>query len=202
MDKLSEIKEREQKATKGPWKWDLNFKGKCLYLKSCVRCGEYVMDFVRWGMNGATARFRSLGLMTRAFEFGSSIPGQEHNSSWLQTIEHPDAKFIEHAREDVSWLISEVEHLRKLVLRDREGKVVTQGAMNILMDQYYTLLSLVSLAKKLNIQIKSHPGTGPKRWETIVYSEPLMNQNFYQGFGHTIIDSIKDALKTIGKENE
>jgi len=106
MDRLSEIKERVQKATKGPWRWNLNDKSKHIYLEACISGFEYVMDFVRWGMCDAIPRFKSGDTMTRACEFGKVVPGHGHHANWFKTIDHPDADFIAHAREDVPWLVS------------------------------------------------------------------------------------------------
>lgn len=54
----------EAKFTPGPWAWQRWGKSLCLVGDHSDR--PIVMDFVRSGMQGATARFRNLGLMCPA----------------------------------------------------------------------------------------------------------------------------------------
>ena len=80
--------------TKGPWFWDLNRKSKQIRLSSVTGGCLTVMDFVRWGMSGASVRFRVGGIMKPADSFGKVIPNREHHADWCQAIDHPDAHLI------------------------------------------------------------------------------------------------------------
>jgi hypothetical protein len=86
--------------TPGPWRWEINLHSK--QLKLCGGRNPYdltVMDFTRWGMSGAKARFlrshEGAGmLMHDAEDFAAIVPGREHHARWFQTLEHPDARLI------------------------------------------------------------------------------------------------------------
>lgn len=70
--------------TPGPWFWHLNRKSRQMALCS-VKGGQLtVMDFVRWGMGGAIARFRVGNLMKNAYAFGVDAPNREHHADWFQ----------------------------------------------------------------------------------------------------------------------
>lgn len=85
----------ELKHTPGPWEWVVNKTYKQVTLVG-HRDGsrELVMDFVRWGMNGAKPRLNCDGLMRAADGFCGVVEGREHHSSWFQAINHPDARLI------------------------------------------------------------------------------------------------------------
>lgn len=87
------------KHTPGPWRWELNVKHHGLEL--CGGRPRYdltVLDFKRWGMSSAIARFRTdahgPNTLQKATDFARPIPGREHHSSWLQAVDHPDAHLI------------------------------------------------------------------------------------------------------------
>lgn len=87
------------KHTPGPWLWELNVKHHGLEL--CGGRPRYdltVLDFKRWGMSSAIARFRTdahgPNTLQKATDFARPIPGREHHSSWLQAVDHPDAHLI------------------------------------------------------------------------------------------------------------
>jgi hypothetical protein len=46
-----------EKATPGPWRWEVNSKCHQVDLISCRGWCDIVMDFVRWGMQSAQPRF-------------------------------------------------------------------------------------------------------------------------------------------------
>ena len=108
---LKEIRERVKKATKGPWRWDVNLNGKYVELESSNGWGDIVLNFVRWGMGGAGIRFNVGGIMVRCDDerLAKVIPGREHHASWARVIDHPDASFIAHARTDVPELLDALE---------------------------------------------------------------------------------------------
>lgn len=87
-------------ATPGEWRWDINLKSRQMSLKSTNGGGWTVLDFVRWGMSGAKARFLDIKrcLMVDADKHAAIIPGREHHALWCQSIDHPDARFIAMAR--------------------------------------------------------------------------------------------------------
>lgn len=91
------------KFTPGPWRWGINLKSKQVQLCGGVpRFDLIVMDFVRWGMDGAAPRFNTEirpyhNLMERVEKFAAIQPGREHHADWFQRVNHPDAMLIEAA---------------------------------------------------------------------------------------------------------
>ncbi|GAB3318086.1 hypothetical protein GCM10027299_09600 [Larkinella ripae] len=84
----------EIQHTPGPWKWQFNQNNKQVELYSETGHKTIVMDFQRWGMNGAQPRFEKGGLLYDAHEFAQVVPGREHHKNWFQSINHPDAHLI------------------------------------------------------------------------------------------------------------
>lgn len=90
----------EQKHTPGPWRWEINKKSREVHLSGGHPAFDLsVLDFVRWGMGGASPRFNvaggdGLNLMHRADEFAVPVAGREHHSDWFQGLSHPDANLI------------------------------------------------------------------------------------------------------------
>ncbi len=106
MERLSEIRARCEAATPGPWYWDAIDAHK----RICLESARWkVMDFARYGMYGAAPRFLVDGIMERADSLLKSIPGKEHHRGFDNYIDHPDAAFIAHAREDIPYLLAELE---------------------------------------------------------------------------------------------
>ena len=92
--------------TPGPWEWQVNKTYKQVTLIGHRNgCRELVMDFTRWGMNGAKPRFNRSGLMHPADGLCGIIEGREHHASWCQTINHPDARLIAAAPDMLDALI-------------------------------------------------------------------------------------------------
>jgi hypothetical protein len=112
---LDAIRNRESLATPGPWNWNVNLQSKQMCLESQGRGGwfERIMDFARWGMNSAKARFLDTAkhLMIPADKLAVPIPSREHHADWFQVIDHPDANFIAHSREDIPFLLNMVDQL-------------------------------------------------------------------------------------------
>jgi hypothetical protein len=77
--------------TPGPWSWSLNPKHKSISLESRR---WVVMDFLRWGMSGATPEFRGTISLQKAVDFGEIIPKREHHADWCRHLEHPDATLM------------------------------------------------------------------------------------------------------------
>lgn len=90
----------ENQFTPGPWRWEISLQSK--YIQLCGGARPYdliVMDFERWGMQGAAPRFlrpdKTHGdLLEAARDYAAIVPGREHHKHWFQTINHPDANLI------------------------------------------------------------------------------------------------------------
>ena len=109
---IKAIKERCDKATQGPWIWDIRKNDKHVMLRSTVGLRNIVMDFIRWGTQSATPRFIVDGIMKVAALFAKSIPGCEHHTGFDDYIDHPDADFIAHSRTDVENMVADIESLQ------------------------------------------------------------------------------------------
>lgn len=107
--RLAAIAERAAAATPGPWRWRGNLTAKGIELRSIARGRCTVMDFVRWGMQAATPRFIDAEKIMRRPRL---IPSAPHNAWDIVAIDHPDARFIEHSRADIDFLLGEVGTLR------------------------------------------------------------------------------------------
>lgn len=97
-----------QTHTPGPWAWFGNANSNHIYLATTHSGRRYVMDFVRWGMNGAQPRFqpRNEGMVPAKdllkFAVGDrSIVGvdaaRKDGSVYrfdVSGIDHPDARLI------------------------------------------------------------------------------------------------------------
>lgn len=127
--RLAEIRAREQAATKGPWAWCGNTEARWLALETADRMLK-VMDFARYGMNGAQPLFAVNGRMEKA---SALVEYEVHRNAWVEKwrppyrhdidgIKAPDAEFIAHARADVTWLVAELtEALAKLEVAERQA---------------------------------------------------------------------------------
>lgn len=107
---IEAIRAREQAATPGPWRWRGNGSGKEMWLQAVGGLRDTVMTFRRWGMRGAQPVFRVDGILHAGTEF--LVRPQSHNPWLITGINHPDAIFIEHAREDVKTLLAEIDRLQ------------------------------------------------------------------------------------------
>jgi hypothetical protein len=68
------------------------------------------MDFWRWGTQSAQPCFVTDGIIRKP----EWVMGPPHHPWEIVGIDHPDARFIEHSREDVGWLLGEVERLGEI----------------------------------------------------------------------------------------
>lgn len=107
--RLAAIRERVAAATPGPWCWRGNKSAKDIQLQSIPGVNGNrllsVMTFWRWGMQSAMPGFRDERQVLRKPAW--VIP-QPWNDWLIGGIDHPDARFIEHSREDVEWLADEL----------------------------------------------------------------------------------------------
>jgi hypothetical protein len=127
---LADIEAKLNAATPGPWKWDGNLNTKEVYLVAMAKGRPYVMDFVRWGMAGASPRFQvrgedGFGVMTRIDE-GLAVKEREYRGD-IERIEHPDATLIAGAPEMISALLRMVSVYQEDNARLREILKVREG---------------------------------------------------------------------------
>jgi hypothetical protein len=101
-DELKALEAAAKAATRGPWRWELNEKGKTISLEGGKpKFDMSVIRFRRYGMAGAMPEFQVDGLMRPATDFAKVVPGREHHASWFKGIDHPDANYIAAASPDV-----------------------------------------------------------------------------------------------------
>jgi len=138
-EELEAIEARCNAATPGPWEWDVNSVSKIVHLRTVHSGRYYVMGFKRFGTKGAAPTFqvyekhegplqeRGSKGMFRADDLAKSYPGKEHHEGYDDYIDHPDAEFIAHSKQDVASLIAEVKRLTRerdaLFIDLKEGTV-------------------------------------------------------------------------------
>jgi len=99
-EQIKQMQDDMAQGTPGPWGWEVSRVRKCVEL-----CGGRggsdltVMDFVRWGLQGAAPRFwKWIGNLAnepqRADQLAVAAPGREHHGKWFARIDHPDARRI------------------------------------------------------------------------------------------------------------
>lgn len=112
MSTIAEIRERWEKATRGPWRWFGNTKSKDIYMATTHSGRVFVMQFERYGRSGAQPVFQvrtsTGGIMTPAHNL--VIYEAPHRAD-ISGIDHPDAIAIEHAWEDIQSLLGEIDRL-------------------------------------------------------------------------------------------
>mgnify|MGYP001596132848 CR=1 FL=1 len=96
MTTLEEMSRLAVQATARPWNWNVSLQSKQVRLEGSPKRGvETVLDFVRWGMDGAQPRFRSADcLMVKTETLAVPVEHREHHAAWFRDIDHPDARFI------------------------------------------------------------------------------------------------------------
>lgn len=102
--RLAAIRERVAAATPGPWGWRGNKDAQQIILYRLAGWGDVVMSFARWGMQRARPHFVTDGIIREP----QWVMGPPHHPWQIDGIDHPDARFIEHSREDVDWLLGEL----------------------------------------------------------------------------------------------
>lgn len=112
--RLEAIEARAQKATAGPWGW-FGYGGKTreLYLATLSRGRLLIMDFVRWGTQRAQPRFR--GPDNIMVEASATLKYTHEDSTQIVGIDNPDAEFIEHSHEDMTFVLGLIQRLRRLI---------------------------------------------------------------------------------------
>lgn len=130
---IQRAKALDEKATPGPWMWDMRTAHHTCQLVTAHSGQYYVMQFSRWGMQDACPEFQRFqrysgpvtergGLgMVRADKMAKSYPGKEHHKGFDDYIDHPDAVFIAASRALVTELIEAVTVLQsENAEKDRE----------------------------------------------------------------------------------
>ena len=124
---IEKAKEIDEKATPGPWMWDLN---ECIHqckLTTTHSGKYYVMGFNRWGLQSALPSFqvydryegplegRGSHGMVRADEMSRSYPGKVHHQGFDNFIDHPDARYIAESRQLFHLMIDAITELSEKV---------------------------------------------------------------------------------------
>jgi hypothetical protein len=124
---LDALEAAAKAATAGPWRWELNEKGKTISLEGGKpKFDMSVIRFRRYGMAGAMPEFQVDGLMRPATDFAKVVPGREHHASWFKGIDHPDANYIAAASPDVILrLTAELRKARETIAAHHSGESVT-----------------------------------------------------------------------------
>lgn len=137
---LAAIRAREQAATPGPWRWRANLSVHHVWLGSLARLKSTVMNFHRWGMQEAQPHFNVGGIMRPP----AYIVPEPHNAWDATGIDHPDARFIEHAREDIPALLAYCERLEAAVEEsDNHSVIWSRGIATVAIEQRDAALARV-----------------------------------------------------------
>lgn len=123
-----------QPHTPGPWRWEVNMKGKSLHLVG----GKPMYDLTiiaptRWGMGSATLLIRDtahdgMNIMHKLHErddWWQAFPGRGHHADWCAAVNHPDMQLIEAAPDLLAALQSLLDAVRRSVC---EGSGPAQDA--------------------------------------------------------------------------
>ena len=129
MTRIDEMLALSEKATTGPWRWNVNGDTKSVEIEGGrPMYDKTVMDFARWGMNRAQPRFNGalvdgedgfniLYPLSGRKDWIAPYAGREHHKSWFANVTHPDAALIVAAvnfvrSDDFRALLAEREAMR------------------------------------------------------------------------------------------
>jgi hypothetical protein len=123
-DKLDAIRARHAAASKGPWRWFGYLTSRNVGLHGPGMSS--VMEFNRWGRNGAQPAFTVNGLLERLADL--VVPDSAPGRGRVTDINHPDARFIAASWEDLRDLLGAVDALQVQVAElEREQERVRRG---------------------------------------------------------------------------
>ena len=164
---IEKAKEIDEKATPGPWMWDLNECNHQCNLTTTHSGKYYVMGFERWGLQSALPSFqvydryegplkdRGSHGMVRADKMSKSYPGKEHHHGFDNFIDHPDARYIAESRElfhlmitDITELSGKVGELEKDIADREEASVREHGETHYWRDKAKELEKQLSEMKQ------------------------------------------------------
>lgn len=120
--RVEAIRARHAAATRGPWKWFGYLGARNVSLEAPGM--NTVMDFIRWGMNGAQPRFNTKGLLDPLSDL--VVPDSAEGRGRITDVNHPDARFMANAWQDVADLLARVAELERAV--DTAGHMLGSGA--------------------------------------------------------------------------
>jgi hypothetical protein len=144
---IDAIRARANRATPGPWGWFGNTKSNHIYLATRHWGRHMVMGFRRWGMQSAQPEFwnrddpqgikQHLGPDSRHVTAGEAaiyeVAPEARSANDRRVYRHDvvgirnaDAAFIAHSREDIDYLLGEVDRLRGL-LEEGQGVFPEEG---------------------------------------------------------------------------
>lgn len=122
--RLTEIRKRTEAAAPGPWHWAGNTDVRHVYLANWLpglgRC--VVMDFARWGMQGARPQFVTDLLYVddvnalAVYEVAPAATSRDDPRVYradIKGLRHPDAEFIANSRADVDFLLAALAESEK-----------------------------------------------------------------------------------------
>lgn len=119
-DRIEEIRARAAAAMPGPWIWKGNTEVQQIELISRAEGLWTVMSFERWGMRDAQPFFLGDDKFLHSvkdfvvYQVCPDCESKDDPRVYRQDffeINHPDAQFIAHARQDVETLLAEIDRL-------------------------------------------------------------------------------------------
>lgn len=123
--------------TAGPWRFEFNAEYRNLHLVGGrPRYDLTIMDFCRWGTQGATVLLRDtahdgMNIMHKLHERPDWIapePGREHHKRWHQLVTHPDARLMA-AAPDLLDALKTIIDLNVQYAIDRYGNALKAESM-------------------------------------------------------------------------
>lgn len=129
-------KDMECKHTAGPWRWEFNQADKSVHLVGGVPQHDLtIMDFTRWGWNGAGIRLREPGpelmnIMHKLHDrqdWIAAFPGRDHHINWCANVIHPDMRLMAAA----PCLLASAQAALDLVAKLPVSGAVVDVAMNL-----------------------------------------------------------------------
>lgn len=122
-ERLAEIEARWAEATPGPWAWHGNERNHNVYL--IQEYGQTVMALRRWGMQKAQPAFT----VNHFLKAASDMLETDHNGV-IWSMNHPDARAIAAAPDDVAYLLAELRAAREVIAWYADTKNYTDDTID------------------------------------------------------------------------